>query len=172
MSRFSLRPWLIAVVLGAGLTFALPADAGAGGACRGIPVTVKPGTAVAIDQLCFSPTILEVEAGQTVTWTNEDDAPHAVTGANASWGDYAELGRGDSLSHTFDAPGVYPYYCIYHAGMVGAVVVTGETEARTSVLAQDTSDSGRGFPAAGYALAGAFAGVVVAGSGLALLRRR
>ena len=31
---------------------------------------------------------------------------------------------GDSYSHTFDAPGTYPYDCELHGFMKGAVVVT------------------------------------------------
>jgi hypothetical protein len=74
-------------------------------------------------EICFVPTVLHVEAGQTVTWTNEDSAPHSVAGATVEWGNYTEHGQGESVSYQFDRPGTYPYYCFVHNGMTGAIVV-------------------------------------------------
>jgi hypothetical protein len=74
-------------------------------------------------EVCFMPTVLHVEAGQAVTWTNEDSAPHSVAGATVEWGNYTEHGQGESVSYRFDKPGTYPYYCFVHNGMTGAIVV-------------------------------------------------
>ncbi len=54
---------------------------------------------------------------------NRDAYPHTVTGANLAWGDYSELATGQSVSHLFRTPGTFPYYCLLHPGMIGAVVV-------------------------------------------------
>ena len=107
---------LLVPVLGQGL-----ASASGGGGC-GRPVTDAKGTGVDIADFCFSPTILRVSTGDAVTFTNVDPFPHSVLGANATWGDYAGFKK-RSVTYRFSEPGVYPYVCTYHPGMVGAVVV-------------------------------------------------
>ena len=107
---------VLVAVLGQGL-----ASASGGGGC-GRPVTDEKGTGVDIRDYCFSPTILRVSTGETVTFTNVDPVPHSVLGANATWGDYAGFKK-RSVTYRFSEPGVYPYVCTYHPGMVGAVVV-------------------------------------------------
>jgi plastocyanin len=96
--------------------------ASGGGGCGG-PVTQGTGEAVAIRQFCFEPTVLVIPGGGQVTFTNEDGFPHNVLGANASWGSFARMSGGKVRTFAFDEPGVYPYVCTWHAGMVGAVVV-------------------------------------------------
>ena len=108
---------LAAVALVPGL-----ASASGGGGC-GRPVTDERGTTVPIRNYCFTPTILRVQPGASVTWINRDGAPHTVLGANGSWGAYEALKRGKDVTYRFTRAGVYPYVCTYHAGMVGAVVV-------------------------------------------------
>jgi hypothetical protein len=78
---------------------------------------------VAIHNYCFGPTILRVRPGQTVTWINKDTFSHSILGANGVWGGYEALrGRHNRVSYRFVRPGVYPYVCPYHVGMLGAVV--------------------------------------------------
>ena len=113
-----------------------PAEASGGGGC-GRPVTDASGATVRIWNYCFGPTILRVRPGDRVTFVNRDRAPHTVLGANASWGSFREMRRGDDVTYRFARPGVYPFVCTYHPGMVGAVVVGG---AGTSMTA--TSDGG------------------------------
>lgn len=107
---------VIVPVLGEGL-----ASASGGGGC-GRAVTDAVGTGVDIRDYCFAPTILRVSTGDAVTFTNVDPFPHSVLGANATWGDYAGF-KNKSVIYRFSEPGVYPYVCTYHVGMVGAVVV-------------------------------------------------
>ncbi|HEY8114885.1 MAG TPA: plastocyanin/azurin family copper-binding protein [Actinomycetota bacterium] len=85
-------------------------------------MTDAVGTGVDIRDYCFAPTILRVSTGDAVTFTNVDPFPHSVLGANATWGDYAGF-KNESVTYRFSEPGVYPYLCTYHVGMVGAVVV-------------------------------------------------
>lgn len=116
--------------------FARAGTANAGGGCRGTPVTVGAGAAVAMSHICFVPTILYVEPGETVTWTNHGDPPHSVAGANVAWGNYTAYGDGQSVSHRFDRPGTYPYYCFEHNGMIAAVVVgDGKSEEAAGAVA-------------------------------------
>jgi len=95
----------------------------AGGGCRGRASTEGTGTAVTMREMCFLPTVLHVDAGQAVTWTNEDSARHSIAGATVEWGNYTAYGQGESVSYRFEKPGTYPYYCFEHIGMTGAIVV-------------------------------------------------
>ncbi len=109
------------VLLGALVLLPGVASASGGGGC-GRPVTDAQASGVDIEDFCFSPTIVRVGVGDAVTFTNLDPVPHSVLGANATWGDYAGFKK-RSVTYRFSEPGVYPYVCTYHVGMVGAVVV-------------------------------------------------
>jgi hypothetical protein len=124
--------------------------------------------------VCFVPTVLEVAAGEAVTWSNLESLPHTVTGSNAAWGGHASLAQEDSATYTFDAPGVYPYYCAFHPGMVGAVVVAGPegADGTADAATGGRDDADNGFPRAAYAAFGGLLGVVTTGAGLAFARRR
>lgn len=100
-----------------------PQDAFAGGGCRGFTSTEQSGDEVRMEGTCFFPTVLHIEPGDTVTWSNESGEPHSVSGATVEWGNYEELREGDTVSFSFDKPGTYPYYCFVHNGMIGAIVV-------------------------------------------------
>ena len=110
-----------AVLLGALVLLPGVASASGGGGC-GQPVTDAAASGVDIEDFCFSPTIVRVGVGDAVTFTNVDPFPHSVLGANATWGDYAGFKK-KSVTYRFSEPGVYPYVCTYHVGMVGMVVV-------------------------------------------------
>jgi plastocyanin len=117
--------WLMVVLLGATLgaaMFAAPAGASGGGGC-GRPVTDARGTRVHIRNFCFTPTVLHVQRGKSVTFTNIDPFAHTVSGANVVWGSFDGLDFDKSVTYRFTRPGVYPYFCAIHVGMVGAIVV-------------------------------------------------
>jgi plastocyanin len=98
------------------------APASAGGGCHS-PASAARATRVEIRDLCFGPTVAYVEPGATVRWTNLDPLEHTVTGLGWQWGSDANLTESAVLSQRFTKPGVYPYSCILHPGMVGAIVV-------------------------------------------------
>ena len=69
----------------------------------------------------FDPKVIEIEAGQTVTWTNDDNFTHTV---QVDGQQDHKVGRGDSVSIAFDAPGTYHYVCTLHEqDMDGEVIV-------------------------------------------------
>ena len=70
----------------------------------------------------YSPNPVEIAAGDTVTWVNDDSTVHTAT-ANDGTFDSGILSRGDTFSFTFDSEGEYPYFCDVHPNMVGTVVV-------------------------------------------------
>lgn len=66
---------------------------------------------------------LEVAAGATVTWTNNDSTAHTATASDGSW-DTGNIDPGASASIVFDTPGTYTYICTYHPNMQGTIIVT------------------------------------------------
>jgi len=102
----------------------LSLPAAAGGGCHEAPRPFDARTQeVAMEDYCFSPAVVRIGPKQSITWVNRDLDDHTVTGVGGTWGEYVELGREARVTHSFAAPGVYPYFCALHPGMVGAVVV-------------------------------------------------
>jgi len=77
---------------------------------------------VQIDQYAFLPQRITVKPGTTVTWTNEDDAPHTIASSAKLFKSKA-LDTGDKFSFTFTTPGTYAYFCSLHPQMTGTVTV-------------------------------------------------
>jgi len=87
------------------------------------PVVQGGSTAtVRIEDFAFKPGNLEVPVGASVTWTNEDSAPHDATAKNGNW-KTDRLSEGDSDTLTFDAAGAYDYYCSIHPSMKARLIV-------------------------------------------------
>jgi plastocyanin len=69
----------------------------------------------------FDPKVIEIEAGQTVTWTNEDNFTHTV---QVDGQEDHKVEQGESVEITFDEPGTYDYVCTLHSqDMDGEVIV-------------------------------------------------
>lgn len=80
---------------------------------------------VTISNYMFSPAIIKVKVGTTVTWTNQDAVSHTVTADNPS-GDAPssmDIAQGKSYSFTFTKAGTYTYHCFPHPYMHGTVEV-------------------------------------------------
>ena len=101
------------------LAVALPELSTAGEAV--FAAAASPAT-VNIDNFAFAPATLTVTAGTTVTWKNEDDSPHRIGDKNGTFKS-AALDTDDTFSHTFAAPGEYPYICTIHPYMAGKIIV-------------------------------------------------
>lgn len=85
-------------------------------------VTPTGPAAVTIQNLAFSPALLTVPAGTTVTWTNNEAIAHTVT-SNTGLFDSGIFNRGDTYSFTFNDKGIYEYHCTLHPTMKGKVTV-------------------------------------------------
>ncbi len=79
------------------------------------------GARVSIANFKFEPATLSVAAKETVTWVNNDGAPHGLAYKDGAQG-VNPLLRGASFSRTFDEPGTYDYICSVHPFMKGRVV--------------------------------------------------
>jgi plastocyanin len=77
---------------------------------------------IKIDNFSFTPQVLTVAAGATVTWINGDDVPHTVVGTHQEFKSKA-LDTGDQFSFTFTKLGTYEYFCSVHPMMTGKIVV-------------------------------------------------
>ena len=72
----------------------------------------------------YCPTTLTVAVGVEVAWTNADLAPHTVTYHGPEGPvDSGSMLQGQSWSTVFDRPGTFQYYCRFHPGMTGTIVV-------------------------------------------------
>src|SRR3977135_1932368 len=97
-----MRPRTIAlfasVLTGAALIVAAPTAFAGGGCHQG--VTQGPAPSADLTGMCFSPTILYVQPGATVTWTNRDSMRHEVVGTGWSASPPPPAGR-QRASQTF-----------------------------------------------------------------------
>jgi len=84
---------------------------------------VGGGQSVSIDNFSFSPSVLTVTAGSTVTWTNHDDIPHNVVSVDGAFPKSKVLDTSESYSYRFAKAGGYNYFCGIHPHMTGKVVV-------------------------------------------------
>jgi plastocyanin len=79
--------------------------------------------AVAIKDFAFNPPEITVPVGGSVTWTNDDPAPHTATGLDREALQSGTLAPGESFTQTFDTAGTFDYFCEFHANMKGSIVV-------------------------------------------------
>ena len=84
---------------------------------------------IEISNFSFSPALLTVPVGTTVTWINKDDEPHTVVEGDKLFKSHA-LDTGDKFSFTFSTPGAFKYFCTIHAHMVGTVVVAASQQSQ------------------------------------------
>jgi plastocyanin len=77
---------------------------------------------VVLRNTAFVPGRIQITAGTTVVWRNDDQLIHSVTANDKSF-DSGLLQPGKTYRRTFDKPGQYPYYCMPHPFMKGVVVV-------------------------------------------------
>jgi plastocyanin len=74
--------------------------------------------------IAFQPSRIEITAGTTVAWTNNDAVEHTVTAIDRSF-DSGNMAPGATWQYTFTKPGTYQFFCVVHPFMKGVVVVTG-----------------------------------------------
>ncbi len=110
-------------------------------------------TSIAISNFLFMPGDVTVQVGDTVTWTNNDTAPHTVDADNGAFKS-GTLNRGERYSYQATRPGVYTYYCQFHPYMKATITVV--------------ASSSRTFAETGQTVQGRFLAYWDAHGGLAL----
>ena len=137
------RAFLVAAASGASLGLA-----GCGGVFGSEPA---PEFDVGMRAKAFVPAAIEIPAGETLVWYNNNDRPHTVTAYEKAIPDEAAffasggfdsegaardgyesdfsgaIDPGVTYEHTFEVPGSYGYFCVPHedGGMIGTVEVVG-----------------------------------------------
>jgi len=152
--------------------FVMTEPAAAGGGChRGAEEgqTEGTGTTVNLEMNCMNPTVLHAEAGEEITFVNRDKMMHNLYGVG--WGFDSVDGGG--VTHVFDESGTYPYACLIHPGMVGAVVVGDGESAAAAAPVQPPEAAGTVESSSGISglTAGAAAGALALGAALLLKLR-
>jgi plastocyanin len=104
-------------------TASAPEAAGAPPAAASVQDAPVASDTVAIQNFTFSPAIVTVKAGTTVTWTNRDQDPHTATAMSGPFHS-PTLTNGESYHYTFTMPGRFEYLCTVHPFMTATVVVT------------------------------------------------
>jgi len=100
--------------------------------------------------VCWDPPVVNVNIGDTVTWSNDDTAAHTVTsGTPASPSE--EVGAlfnsnlfmvGAVWSNTFDEAGTFDYFCMVHPWMAGQVIVSAVGEGLMVSIETTTGNTG------------------------------
>ena len=100
------------------------------GACtsKGAATTTAASTVKVVadsqKQGAYQPDPVTVQAGQSVTWTWEDQGnQHSVSADNGSFESCLQ-GAGATFTTTFTTAGTYAYHCSIHPQMKGSVTVT------------------------------------------------
>jgi plastocyanin len=83
----------------------------------------KPVNIVSSSDSGFSPMTVEVPAGGTVCWTNQDVQAHTATADNGGNPNSGTLNPGGTYRESFPADATIPYHCAIHANMKGTVKV-------------------------------------------------
>ena len=122
----TLRACLLALTLGVG---AAACGGDAGNQRADAPTSAPQATRVKVALFRFQPGTLQVPAGTSVTWHNDDAIAHTVTAGDPGQpsGDFdKELpDKGASASVRFDSPGTFQYFCARHPeAMRGEIKVT------------------------------------------------
>jgi plastocyanin len=76
-------------------------------------------------EFAFSPTSLTVAAGDSIEFTNEDDAEHSFTSEDAGIDQDVAASSSTTIDTGDVEPGTYDFICKYHDTMKGTLEVTG-----------------------------------------------
>lgn len=83
-----------------------------------------------LEDKAYQPNPVQIKAGETIIWTNNDLTTHTVTEGNPSTNvptegfDSGLLSPDQSYKHVFDKAGTIEYHCILHPTMVGKIIVS------------------------------------------------
>jgi plastocyanin len=94
-----------------------------------VNVSIVP-DAAGLEDKAYQPNPVEIKAGQSIIWTNNDLTTHTVTEGNPSTNvpangfDSGLLSPEQTFKHTFNKAGTIEYHCILHPTMIGKVRVS------------------------------------------------
>jgi len=77
---------------------------------------------IVIDKMAFGAVPQMLHPGDTITWQNDDALRHTATARDGSFD--LNLPSKTSATMTVGAAGTVPFFCKFHPGMAGTLVVT------------------------------------------------
>ena len=101
-----------------------------GDAMDGGDAMMSDGSAVLSNISGFQLQTLSISVGDTITWTNQDNAPHTVSHGlspdveSSPMFQSGNFSKDGTFSHTFDTAGTFAYFCEVHPSMVGSITVS------------------------------------------------
>jgi plastocyanin len=76
---------------------------------------------IVIEKMKFGPVPSHVAAGDVIVWMNKDIFRHTATARDGSFN--VDLRPGTSGKSVITHAGTIPFYCIFHPGMQGRLIV-------------------------------------------------
>lgn len=76
---------------------------------------------VVIDDMAFTTLPQEAKVGDTIVWKNDDIFRHSATAGDGSFD--LDLPAGSEVRMELDAAGTFDFFCRFHPGMTGVLVV-------------------------------------------------
>ncbi len=79
---------------------------------------------VFMQAIAFNPMEITIQAGESVTWINQDIVPHTATSGNPEDVEPGAIfqserfGQGGTFTHTFEDAGEFVYFCEVHPAMM------------------------------------------------------
>jgi plastocyanin len=106
------REWIGAIAMLASLSLARAADADA----------APPTHTIEMRNMRFGPIPGNIKAGDRIIWVNRDIVAHTATAVDDSFD--VEVPSGGSVTTVAGSAGKVPFYCRYHPGMRGELVIS------------------------------------------------
>ncbi len=98
---------------------------------------------------CFDPNVVNVNVGDTVTWTNADTVGHTATSGKPTdnqtgtvWDSSLIKAGGTYTSPPFTTAGTYDYFCMVHPWMTAQVIVGSSAQSTSSSTSTTGTTSG------------------------------
>ena len=123
--------------------------------CNGTPEPIVLGTGtewpVAVENFEFNPPVIDIAAGDSVTWTNDSEGVHNVqaddgsfrcaNGCDGQGGDGTPASNAWVVTLTFPDVAVVPYFCELH-GTAGGVGMSGVINVLDLLIFEDGFEAG------------------------------
>ena len=109
---------VLGVLVGCGGSSGSDGSSGSGDSSGG---SSAGGPTVGIIDSSIGASSVEIQAGESVTWTNNDPLIYWLVGEGGI--DSGELRQSFSYTKVFDTPGTYEYACKLHPSVKGEVIV-------------------------------------------------
>ena len=94
-----------------------------------VEVKISNGSSAVNNTQFYAPPEVQVAAGSSIKWTNDDNVIHTVTqgkpseGGNSTGFNSGPIQPGGTFVHFFDESGTVDYFCTIHPYMIGKVIV-------------------------------------------------